>query len=543
MLRILSIFLCFLTLVSTVYPSHKKIKISALTLEEKVGQMLMAHFEGLHLNEEAKTLINTCHIGGIIYYSFANPFKSPEEVQRLSFSLQNQAKKSSGIPLFICVDQEGGFVNRLEEGFTIFPSPKAIANAGSLPLAKACAQALAQELKACGVNMNLSPVIDVNSPENPVIGTRSFSDNSSTVIDYAKAFLKGFKHDSLISCLKHFPGHGFVKADSHEALPICLKNLKELEACDLKPFRSLHLKTDCIMTAHVLYPKLDSNFCATLSQPILEVLLRQKIGFKGVIISDSLIMDGLLNNSTSIEDAAIQAIKAGCDILILGGKQLIGERKGFELKPSDVTRIHKKICEAVRQGVISESRINNSVERILKLKKAYHLFAEKTPQKEDLKHLVGIQSHAQLTQHVADLSLKIETEKTSFENFNNSIVIAPTFVSNTILRSDFAQHGSSFIFYDNLNPSEEEMSLIKNQLSQHKGIIFLTFKSWRFPNQIALLKQLNQKASTLVISLSEETNISAFKGLSHTFISTENPTPSALNAVYKKIRKNKEALK
>ena len=533
MTKFLILLICCFQILSFASSSNNKLKVSSLSLEEKVGQLLIAHFEGLDINDEAKTLIENCHVGGIIYYSFSNPFENPEQVQSLSMNLQKLAKsKALGIPLFICADQEGGLVNRLEHGFTRFPAPKAIANSGDLELAKLSAKALGKELKTVGVNLNLAPVVDVNSPENPVIGIRSFGSKTSTVIDFAKAFLKGFRAAHVISCLKHFPGHGDVKTDSHEALPVCLKTKEALERCELQPYRALHLKADCIMTAHVLYPELDAKYCATLSKPILHTLLRKQLGFTGVVISDSLIMDGILENIPTIEEAAVEAIKAGCDMLILGGKKLIGNSQGFELKPEDVEKIHKHLYKAVLDGKITESRINRSVERILKLKKSYHLFTESYPKKDAIKTFVGTHKNRALSKEIAALSLKSITNKTFSEKFDSFVVLAPTLLSNVVLSSTLANLCKTVVFYDNINPSDEEIQQIKNQLHESKNVLFLSYKAWKYENQQSLLKALDNNANIIVTTLADSLDESCLKDFCNHLISIENPTPQALNAVY-----------
>lgn len=528
-----SIYFCIFS-----YEIGHKIKVSHLSLEEKIGQMLIAHFHGLTMNQDAEKLIKDLHIGGIIYYQFSNPFENPEQVQKLSSHLQRCAKTSkSKIPLLICVDQEGGFINRLTKGFTLFPSAKAFSNTSDLKLARQCAEALAQELKAVGINMNLAPVVDINSKKNPVIGIRSFGEKTTTVIDFAKAFLKGFRQKNLISCLKHFPGHGSVQVDSHESLPLCAKTKEELIHCELKPYKTLCEKVDCLMTAHVLYPLLDKENCATLSKKILENLLRNEMSYKGVIISDSLIMDGLLKNTSSIEEASVQAINAGCDMLILGGKQLIGERKNFELTTLDIEKIHHFLCQAVLDGKISQTRINEAVERILKLKKSYHLFAQQSLTQDAIKNYVGTQAHAELADRVSTLSFKIESNKELLSNNFPFIIVAPSALSEMILSSKLPKNLQSLILYDNINPSDEEIKQITKQTIPRCNIIFLSYNAWKFTKQKDLLKALNFGPNIITASLSDEADKDLLKDFSHMLITTEDPTPTSLNNLWSHIEK------
>lgn len=341
-----------------------------LTLEEKVGQLLIVHFHGEDANDEAKTLIQDMHVGGFIYYNWANGLHSPEKVNNLSSNLQRLATKNRvPVPLIIAVDQEGGRVNRLTEGFTVFPSNKALAMTGNPELVEQSAFTIGQELFAVGINLDFAPVVDINNnPRNPVIGDRSFGDHADIVILYGKNALHGFHRAGIFTSLKHYPGHGDVEVDSHEDLPVVNKSLAQLKKTELLPFAKLADQTDTIMTAHIMVPAFDSQNCTTLSKPTLDYL-RNEIGFKGVVISDSLIMEGLLKNCPSVDEAAIRAFNAGCDILLLGGKQMLDAHNSKELTIADVQRIHGSLVDAVRHGLISEDSLNLSVQRILDLKK------------------------------------------------------------------------------------------------------------------------------------------------------------------------------
>ncbi len=347
-----------------------------LSLEERVGQLLMAHFHGEVANEEAKALIQDTKIGNIIYYNWSNGLTSPEQIQRLSSGLQALAGQTPAkIPLLIATDQEGGLVSRCEKGFTIFPGNKALGETGDADLAEEAAFVMGQELKAVGINMNLAPVIDVNiNPQNPVIGSRSFGDQPEMVAAFGERALQGYKKAGVIATLKHFPGHGDVSVDSHYDLPVVNKSLEELQKVELMPFAKLQCVADAIMTAHIMSP-LDRDHCATLSLKTLSYL-RDQMGFQGVIVSDSLVMQGVLNQCQvadsdyvlSVADAAIRALQSGHDLLILGGKQLIGAHANLELTVADIQRIHATIVQAVTSGRITEDRINQAVARVLKLK-------------------------------------------------------------------------------------------------------------------------------------------------------------------------------
>ncbi len=334
----------------------------AESLEKMVGEMLLVHFHGDEANCSSQKLLLKAHVGGFIFYEWANTLSAPEQVKKLTRSLEIQAKR----PLFFAVDQEGGAVLRLKKGFSQPPAN------GQLTSVSSCYQwalQVAKELKAVGINMNLAPVVDVNSnPDNPIIGIRSYSQDPEIVAEMGRAALLGYEKGGVVAVLKHFPGHGDTTIDSHIGLPVIDKSLSQLNQVELLPFRKLVKNAPAIMTAHLLLPQLDPIRCATLSPLIIRELLIKNIGFNGVIITDSLAMEGVLKNSESLQEAAIEAIEAGHDILLLGGKQLLGEKGGFELNSDSVLNIHKAICEAVISGRLSEERIEKSYNKILHLK-------------------------------------------------------------------------------------------------------------------------------------------------------------------------------
>lgn len=379
--------------------------LEEMTLEEKVGQLLMTQFHGESVNEDAARLIQEIYIGGIIYYNWSNGLTSPEQVWNLSQGLQQLSTQTHlKIPLLIAADQEGGRVARLTQGFTIFPGNQALAMTGQPELAEKVAFVMGEELRAVGVNFNLAPVVDVNTnPRNPVIGIRAFGDSPEVVIAFASQALKGYHNAGIITSLKHFPGHGDVDVDSHEALPYLNKSKQQLQAVEWLPFAKLASQSDTVMTAHIMVPSIDPNHCATLSKSVLDIL-RHEIGFKGVIITDSLVMEGVLEKTFSVDEAAIQALNAGCDILLLGGKQLIGGKR-VELTVEDIVRIHQSLIIAVKQGRIAEKRLDEAVRSILHLKQKYHLL-DMAKSKEVLSQSVNTPKHHQLAIHIQSLNLE-----------------------------------------------------------------------------------------------------------------------------------------
>lgn len=330
----------------------------SMKIEEKIGQLFMVSFNGEEANEEAQILIQQAHIGGVIYYSWANGLHNTQQISTLSSSLQALAQ----IPLLIAIDQEGGRVERLKNGFTTSIGNLALANLGNEDAVQNECFIRGKELLSVGINLNLAPVVDINSnPNNPIIGSRSFGNRPETVVQFANKALEGYRQSQILTCLKHFPGHGDVDIDSHLDLPILHKTKNELDQCELIPFIQLASKTDLIMTAHLKIPSIDPDLPSTFSSKIISIL-RNEIQFNGVIITDSLTMQGALSQMP-IEQTAIKAFQAGCDILLFGGG-LLHEKTSQPL----ILKIIQTFREAVDNKIISEERIDQSLSRIFKLK-------------------------------------------------------------------------------------------------------------------------------------------------------------------------------
>lgn len=511
-----------------------------MTLEEKVGQLLIVHFHGEDVNEDAKNLVQNLHVGGIIYYDWANGLNSPENVQTLSENLQHLANRNRvPIPLLIAVDNEGGVVNRLNKGFTNFPGNKALAVAGDPKLGELSAFAMGQELQAVGVNMNLSPVVDINNnPKNPVIGLRSFGDSADLVISFAKNVLHGFHRSGMITSLKHFPGHGDVEIDSHEDLPILNKTKEQLKEMELRPFAELADQADTIMTAHIIVPSFDSQNCVTLSKDTLSYL-RNDIGFEGVIITDSLVMEGLLKNCSSIDDAAIRALNAGCDLLLLGGKQMVSSSENKELTVADVRRIHTSLVNAVRTGLISEERLNEAVQRILDLKERYKLSSKKHNQKIGLETWINKAEHQLLAQKTASLSLqKIETKPLPALDQCKLAFFAPVLTKESIEQTLLLHLGkeASSLFFNQINPSEEEVQASQKMARDADVLVFCSYNAWKNKGQAALITSLlNLDKPVIIIALRDPLDATLFPE-ANLILTTFSPTASSIQAAYQELQ-------
>lgn len=497
--------------------------IEEMTLEEKVGQLFVVSFKGEQVNEDAKTLIQKIGVGGVIYYTWANGLSSVAQVSQLSSDLQNMAK----VPLLIFADQEGGIVSRLRgEEFTLFPGNKALAMTHEPFLARQSALAIGKELRSVGVNGNLAPVVDVNSnPKNPIIGIRSFGEDPQTVVSFAEQALEGYQEAGVISCIKHFPGHGDVEVDSHIGLPVLAKTKEELEKVELVPFAKLAKKTDMVMTAHLMVPSIDVKHCATTSKPILDIL-RKQIGFDGVVIADSLTMEGVLKNSGSLEQSAVDAFKAGCDILLLGGKKLVGNVDD-EISIEEVTSVYQRILQAVQKGEISEDRLNEAVARILALKNKYQI--------QDLTHS-KTNTSKELAHKIAALALETLQKKPSPVP-SQIAVVAPSLTRAAVetLPSRLGSKQVETLFFTGLAPTAEEQEKAEEIAKKADAVFFFSYNAWKNKAQEELLARILKLDKSITLIVLRDALDERLADSVHRIIKTSSPTAPSVEAACDKL--------
>jgi beta-N-acetylhexosaminidase len=284
-------------------------------LRRQIGQLLIAGFNGAALPIELKSLARDFGLGGVIL--FARNIVEPEQVAELAFDASHLV---TDLPPWVSVDQEGGRVARLKAPFTEWPPMATLGRSGDVALAERFARALASELRAVGITLDYAPVLDVHTnPKNPVIGDRALAETADTVGRLGAAIIGALQSQGIAACGKHFPGHGDTSTDSHLELPLVEHPPERLREVEFEPFRAaIAAQVATIMTAHVLVPSLDDQVPATLSKRIVG-LLRDELRFQGVVLSDDLEMKAVAA-SYSVPDAAVRAIAAGCDgVLICSG--------------------------------------------------------------------------------------------------------------------------------------------------------------------------------------------------------------------------------
>ncbi|MZQ86025.1 beta-N-acetylhexosaminidase [Paenibacillus sp. 5J-6] len=332
---------------------------SGMSLDEKLGQMILAGIDGYSVNANTQALISTYHVGGIILYK-PNVKDSSQLVSLVNELKQKNAKNKQ--PLWIGVDEEGGRVTRLPDEIQKTPTNQEIGKTNNKTYAYNIGNLIGSELRAYGLNVDFAPVLDINSnPKNPVIGDRSFGANAAVVNAMGIQEMKGLRDQQITSVVKHFPGHGDTSVDSHVGLPVVQNDLDRLRKLELLPFaEAFKQEADAVMVAHILLPKVDGQNPASMSKKIMTDLLRKEMGFQGVIMTDDMTM-GAIEQNYDIGASAVKSVLAGANVIMVG---------------HDYNKV-VKVIEALRQAVqnkeIPMETIDQSVAKIQKLKMKYKL--------------------------------------------------------------------------------------------------------------------------------------------------------------------------
>jgi beta-N-acetylhexosaminidase len=322
----------------------------------RIGQLFMAGLAGPRIDKDTLSLIRDLNLGGIIFFS--RNIEDPMQLAELCQDLQKEALRGHGSPLFLSVDQEGGRVARLREPFTSFPGNAAIsADEDPVKRAEEFGTVTAREMKLVGLNMNLAPVVDVQrgALEKHLQG-RSLGEDPEKVALLGRIIVRSLQGNGVMAVAKHFPGLGQAKVDPHVRLPVIDAHLEEVERADLVPFKAaIEEGVSSIMSSHALYPVLDPDRPATLSGHVLTDLLRETLGFQGLIMTDDLEM-GAIAGECPVSEGALMAFKAGADILLICKDQ------------HQVVESHRLLRDGLSEGKISEQRVAESLKRIDRMK-------------------------------------------------------------------------------------------------------------------------------------------------------------------------------
>lgn len=383
-----------------------RVLISRMTLEEKVGQLFVTRVYGhsatapdqadvdANLRElgvrSAAELVEKYHVGGVIYFIWAHNTRDPHQIADLSNGIQRASlARPRGLPVLVSTDQEHGIVCRVGRPATLFPGAMAVGAGGSSADARTLGRIAGEELRAIGIRQDYSPVADVNvNPANPVIGVRSFGADPTAVARLVAAEVRGYQASGVAATAKHFPGHGDTAVDSHYGFPVITHSREVWEKLDAVPFRAaIAAGIDSIMTAHILVPALDdSGDPATLSRPILTGILRERLGYDGVVVTDALDMAGV-RTKYGDDRVPVLALKAGVDQL---------------LNPPRLDVAWNAVLKAVQDGELTEARLDASILRILRLKARLGLFDRPYVSQAGVGRTVGTSGHLATADRIAE---------------------------------------------------------------------------------------------------------------------------------------------
>jgi beta-N-acetylhexosaminidase len=451
--------------------------LSKMSLQEKVGQMMMVGFAGQELDEATTAMLKRFHVGGVCL--FKRNISSSIQVASLNDSLSRLFEGK--IPPFIAVDQEGGNVIRVDDSPMLLPSAMALGAAGSEDLAMKAGKAMGEDLRLLGFNMNLAPVVELGlNLRNNVMGTRAFGSNPKMVSKLGKAFVRGQQSAQMVTVAKHFPGHGHSAIDSHKDLP----RLEETEAqmqVQWEPFRAvIEQGVDAMMTAHVSLPNISGDAVpATLSPRLLEGILRKQMNFEGVVLTDELEMEAISKQYVA-GDAAVMAIEAGADMVLIPWQA--------QKKEEVFLALH----EAATQGRLSEERLNVSVRRLLSVKLKRGLFEPLPPLSERQKHFG---KNRALEEQIAEAAITLLRNNQQLLPLKEPLRVA-IFTQEKPLAELLSRKRATEVFP--LTPASRKSTKPNKDLERaaQADVVVVGIKSAR---QLPLLRELSSVAKKLVV--------------------------------------------
>jgi beta-N-acetylhexosaminidase len=454
-----------------------------LTLPIKIGQRVAVGFDGYEIPDELRAYVKSHHLGNFILFS--RNIRDSAQLRALCDNLQALAISANGVPAFISVDQEGGTVARLPEDATVLPGAMCVGASPDPEDAFRVGQIMGRELRALGINLNHAPCADVNSnPANPVIGVRSFGDSPETVGRLAARMIRGMAESGVLSCAKHFPGHGDTSEDSHLSLPCVEKSLQELEACELVPFAAaIGAGVPTMMTAHIRFPQIEPEAIpATMSRRIITGLLKQKMGYTGLVLSDCMMMKAIADHYGTVE-GTVAALAAGVDMVY------ICHDAKLAAKACDAA------AEALAAGRLSAAEMEQSAAKILAYK-------QNLPPAGTEISAVGCDAHRQTAREIAGRGLTLlRPPSGTCPPLGDSPLFLGCAPFRVSLASDPENRSVSFPYVMRealggeaviISPElgAEEIAGIVRQAAGHSAVVVGTFNGYMRTGQLALVRAL-----------------------------------------------------
>lgn len=483
---------------------------SGMSLEEKVGQLFVTYAYGrtadtTHPDNQEEYGVDTpaevvekYHLGGLIHFGWTDSLYEPKQIAQHSNGVQRAAMNSGAqIPLVIATDQEQGAVTRIGAPATQLPGNMALGAGRSLQDGKRAAEITGTELRAMGINQNFAPSGDVNvDPQNPVIGVRSFSSNPGLAAQFTGAQVAGFQesHDrdrTVAAAVKHFPGHGDTSQDSHKSLPVIDHTREQWEEIDAPPFReAIAQGTDTVMSAHIVMPELDdSGEPATLSPTVLDGMLREELGFDGVIVTDSLRMEGVRAKHPDSE-IPVLALEAGADQMLM---------------PPDLQLAIDSVMDAVSEGRLTEERIDTSVERILTMKAKRGIIRDPVVDVDTVDEKVGTDEHRADAQRITDGTVNVLRNDADLlplgKNPGDMLVTGAGDAATQTLAENISERGPrATALPTGSAPDQERIDDAVAAAEDHDVTVVLTNAAWTDSNapQNDLVRALHESDTSVV---------------------------------------------
>jgi len=481
--------------------------IEQMSLRDKIGQMFVTGFPSTEMTDELKEVIEQYKVGNIILFS--HNIENKVQLGGLVTELQQWFMAHTGIPGFITIDQEGGRVTRMPKDATNVAGAMAIASSGRPENAYAAGRITARELRALGINFNLAPVMDVNNNAlNPVINVRSYGDTVDTVTQYGIQMMKGLLDGGVMSSLKHFPGHGDTNVDSHVGLPTIDKTLEELEQLELLPFKAaIEQGAQGIMSTHILFPQIEkTGVPGTMSYTIITEILKEKLGYKGLVVSDCLEMDAIKRYYGTAK-GALGAVKAGIDLVFISHT------------PETVKEAIHLIEEAVASGELDEAVIDAAVTKILAYKDQYASI-------EELDYdIVGCDVHRRANELMRTETIcRMKGEIQPIHRGDEQVLFIGSYSYRSDLASSNVKQDISFPQYMgehfqaayeiiDIDPSEEQINAVLQQAHSCKHVVIGLFNARENKGQLMLVqKLLAADCKVTAITLGRPYDISLIEG-------------------------------
>ena len=517
--------------------------LSSMTLEEKVGQLFMTHVYGdtadtqvpayvkanqdLYGVDNAEQLMDEYQVGGIIYFAWTDSVKNPQQIARLSNGVQDAAlDQRVPVPSLVGIDQEGGIVARIGPPATQLPGNMALGAARSTRDAQDAAAINGDELAAMGINWNFAPVADVNvNPANPVIGVRSFGENPGMAADMVAAQTRGYLSAGVAGAAKHFPGHGDTATDSHTGLPVVDHTREEWERLDRPPFEAaIAAGVPAIMSAHISVPALDpSGDPATLSEPIMTGILREELGYDGVVITDALDMAGA-SATYGNDRVPVLALEAGVDMLLM---------------PPEFEVAHSAVLEAVETGELTEERIDTSVRRILTLKQTLGLTGDPHVDPAQVATSVGTPEHLTTMQQITDgTTTLVRNQRRTLPldpTDGDDVLVTGWGVSTTATIANGLEEGGfdTDVAETGTNPTDEQIAEVVKQAKRQDVVVVVTNRATLATQsgQARLVNRIERTGTPVVAAAVRDAyDVSAFKKVDG-YVATYSYTPAALDSL------------